>query len=89
MQAKLSYTEISLNQLVAHYQILSPESIHISNIILTEQVLVRTIYVYMNAYMHVITISRKRGHEFDREGEWHVGGRKGEGEILSLNYNLK
>ena len=51
----------------------SPENIHTSNIIQTEQVIFRNIYVYTctyiyteayHAYMHAITINEKEGHEF-------------------------
>lgn len=42
--------------------------------------------------MHVIKVNEKGRHAFTREQEeeyWTVGERKGEGEMMELNYNLK
>lgn len=44
----------------------SPENMHLSNIIWTELIIFRKIYAY--TYIHAITSSGNRGHEF--EGEW-------------------
>jgi hypothetical protein len=39
--------------------------IHTSNIIRTKKIIFRNIYVY--TYIHIIIISEKRGHKFERE----------------------
>lgn len=50
------------HQLVIQHQMVSPETICISNI-QTEEADVRNIY----EYMHVITVIEKRGHEFESD----------------------
>ena len=63
----------------------SPENIHTSNIIQTEHIIFRNIFVYTYSYMHITTISEKRGHEFEREqGRVYgkIGEDKGKGEII-------
>jgi hypothetical protein len=51
------------------YQMVSPENILKSNIIQTEHIVFRNIYIY-------ITMN-KRGHEFEKEQEWYMGGLRG------------
>lgn len=63
----------------------SPEAIHTSSIICAQQTVFRIIYVCENTYIHAITISEERGHEFEGEQGVYVrefGERKGKGEIL-------
>ena len=50
----------------------NPENIHTSNIIQTEQVIFRNIYVY--TYMCVMTINTKGSHEFERQPNRSIGG---------------
>jgi hypothetical protein len=45
----------------------SPEYIHTSNVTQTQQVIFGNISVYANTYMHVVAVSEKRGHGFERE----------------------
>ena len=55
----------------------SPESMHTSNITQTEKVIVRNMYACTYKYI-ATTINEKRSHEFKRESEEGFGGRKGE-----------
>jgi hypothetical protein len=55
-------------QLVAQYQIIGPENMHTSNIIWIHQVIIRNMYPYKSIHMHAITISEKRGYQFERVG---------------------
>lgn len=61
----------------------SHENLYMSNIILTEEVLFRNIYVC--TYIHVIIVNETVGHKFKREqsrrGLWLVCRDKSEGEI--------
>lgn len=56
------------------YQMLCPKTIHLNNIIHTEQVILRNVSVY--TYMHLIKINGKRD-EFEPEQGGHMGGLKG------------
>ena len=53
---------------------MSPENIHIGNIICNQQIIwnqhlrYRNTHVYANRYMHAVTIDEEKGHEL--EGEW-------------------
>lgn len=62
----------------------SPENTYMSNIIQTEQVIIRNVCVY--TYVHVKTTHEERGNEFQREqGEGYVGefgGRKEKEEMM-------
>lgn len=42
----------------------NPESIHMCNIIQTEQIIFRNVHAYTSTYMHLI-IMQKGGHEFE------------------------
>ena len=58
----------------------------------TQQVIFRNICVYAHTYTHAITISEKRGHEFEREKGGAYGRlrrRKGQREMFLLDYNLR
>lgn len=75
-------------------QMVSPESIHKSNIMQTGKVLFRNIYVYICTHMNSKTVSDERGHEFESvQGirGWSWKGRliiKGRGKCCNLYYNL-
>jgi hypothetical protein len=62
-----------------------PGSIHVSKIIWTQQVM----YIY--TYIHTITISEKRGHEFMGEfiGVYRFGGRERKGNVIKLQSQEK
>lgn len=68
------------HQLLAQYQMVSPENIHTSNIIWAEQVIFRDICVYTT------TLSEKEAKILKKNMEGYKetsGGRKGKGEMLS------
>lgn len=58
---------------IVQYQMISPGNIYTSYIIQTEPVIFRNKYVH--TYIHVTTISEKRGHKFER-GLEGFGGKK-------------
>ena len=63
--------------MVDKYQVVSPENIHISNIIQTEQVLVE------NADMHAIIMKEDMNLKESKEGQrGGLGGRKGKGDDI-------
>lgn len=71
-----------------------PENIHKSNIVWTDRVIFRNMYVH--TYMHaIITDGGERGHGIEGEwggGNWEglgLGERKGKGEMSKLDSNLK
>lgn len=49
------------HQLVIQHQIINPEKIHTNNIIQTEEILLRKVYI------NVRNNNEKRGHGFERE----------------------
>lgn len=59
------------HQLAIQCPIVSPENIHTSNTVPTEQVILRNIYLcvykYVHTHMHAIIISEKIGHVFEGE----------------------
>jgi chorismate-pyruvate lyase len=61
-----------------------PENIHTSNILQTNQVTFRNIYVYAPTCIHVTTISEKNATDL-KEGKMHigeVGGRREKEEVI-------
>lgn len=60
--------------------VVSPENIHVNNIIQIEQV----VFTYLGTHIHALTINEKRSHDFQREqGEvYERRRRKGKGEML-------
>jgi hypothetical protein len=59
-------------QVVGQYQMVSPRNIHTSNRIQTSRLYLEIyvcvcVYIYIYIYMREITISEKRGYEFERE----------------------
>lgn len=50
--------------------LVSSKTIHTRKTTLTEQVILRNIWVYTNTYVHVVMINGERVHEF----EWEHGG---------------
>ena len=68
-------------------QMVSPKSIHTSNIIKTKQVTFRNIYVY--AFMHTITISEKEAMNLKENRELYMGGLGGRKlREIYCNYNI-
>jgi hypothetical protein len=51
--------ELVTSKVVVRYQKISLENIHIGNSIGTQQVILKTIYVYSKTYKHAVTISEK------------------------------
>lgn len=58
---------------VVHCQMISPESIYTSNIVWAQEVVVRTIYVYSDTYIHIIALNEKRGYEFKENWVGYMG----------------
>ena len=77
--------------LIVHCQMVSPESMRISNIKWAERVIFRKMYVLYNAYMHAIAISEERHHEFEEEsgGMWKDVWREEREDRIAVIYNLK
>jgi hypothetical protein len=69
--------------MIIQYQIISPENIHASNILQTEQVIHKNIYVHVHVHETAIkeneTMNLKEGKEGYMRG---FGGRKGEGKVM-------
>lgn len=64
--------------------IIKPENKHTSNIVWTQEVIFRNIYVYTCAHMKEIAVSENGGHKVERELEESMGGfegKKQKGEI--------
>jgi hypothetical protein len=60
------------HQLAAQCQTVSPENRHTRNSTGTQQVLFKNISVPTNPFIHAVTISENRGHDFEEErGELH------------------
>lgn len=69
---------------VVHCQMISPESFSTSNSVWNQQVVVRTIYVYSDTYIHTIAFNKK-GYEFKENWVWYMvgfGQKKQKEEIL-------
>ena len=50
-----------------------PQNIHTSNIIWTEQVILRNIYVYKNIYIYMHAIDARRDHDLKERSEGYMG----------------
>ena len=60
-------------QCVTQYQMVSPESMHTSNTIWTEQVEFRNIYVHMYTYMYETAINEKEAMSLIKSKEGYMG----------------
>lgn len=60
--------------------ITEPENKHTSNIVWTQEVIFRNIYVYTCTHMKAITVSEKGGHKVGRALEVSMGGFEGKKE---------
>lgn len=66
-----------------------PESIHVKNIIYTEQIVSRAIYVQI--FNHAMTVNENQCHA-QRGGQEDIGRfgqREGEGGVMQLHHNLE
>lgn len=66
-------------------QMVYPENIHRSNIIQTEQVIFRNVYVYSYTHVHVRISGEKEAMNLKESGEGYLeelGGSKWKGEML-------
>ena len=66
---------------MAQCQMINPENIHTSNIILTEQIMFRNMYASVHTYIHVVT-TEKEAINLKESGEEGFGGRKRNRELL-------
>lgn len=64
------------HQLVMQYEVVSPKNIHMSNIILTEQIIFRNMCVQAYTYTHV-TIIKKGAMSLKENKKEYMGGTAG------------